>query len=167
MKEIFTAIQAKIQADVAAIRWVDFDMGQIDQTQPPVSFPVVLVDFSAAIVEPTGDDTTTETLVVELTVGFKLRERTHSKANNTFREEALSHLDLLEDVRHAIDGLSGDTFSSLNYSGFTRDRRADYRVYHVTFTCSSYPPAAESPYVPWADGGGTGIGPGFCIHPEL
>ncbi len=167
MKEVFNAVQAKITADVTAVRWVDFDLGQLDAAPPPVSFPCALIDMYASTVEPTSDATTTETLVVEVTIGFKLRERTHSKAATNFKDEALGHLDVVDAVRAALDGLSGSTFNAMTYSGFTRDRRADYRVYHLTFTCSSFPPAAEDPYVPWVDGGGIGVGPGFCIHPDV
>lgn len=168
MKDVFTAISDKIAASVPAIRWVDFDLGQLSQEKPPVSWPCALVDYSANTVEPGADLTVTETLSVEITLGFKLRERTHSKAQATFRDEALEHLDTVSAVRAALEGLSGDSFSGLTYTGFTRDRRADYRVYRLTFAVLHYPEAPDSPFVPWEDApGSVGANPDFCIHTDI
>src|SRR5690349_7046677 len=137
MKEVFNSIQAKLMASVTAIRWVDFDLGQLDVDPPSVSWPCALIDFYAATVDPSSEATSTETLSIEITLGFRLRERTHSKAEASFKAEALAHLDIVEAVRVAVDGLNGTTFGPINYSGFTRDRRSDYRVYHLNFNCSS------------------------------
>lgn len=168
MKEVYTAIRDKINTSVSAIRWIDFEMGQLDQDKPPVSWPCALVDYSANTVEPGADLTVTESLSVEITLGFKLRERTHSKVNTTYSDEALEHLDTVSAVRAALEGLSGASFAGLTYTGFTRDRRADYRVYRLTFAVLHYPEAPESPYVPWEDVPGTvGASPDFCIHPEI
>ena len=168
MKEVFTAISDKLTANVTAIRWVDFDMGQLNEAPPPVSWPCALIDYSANTVEQASDLSVQETLSVEITLGFKLRERTHSKTNPVFKAEALEHLDVVESVRIALEGLSGTSFAALTYTGFTRDRRADYRVYRLTFAVLHYPEAPDSPYVPWNDVPGTvGIGPDFCIHPDL
>lgn len=168
MKEVYTAIRDKINTTVPAIRWVDFDLGQLDEDAPPVSWPCALVDYSANTVEPGADLTVTETLSVAITVAFKLRERTHSKTNPTYSDEALGHIDTVMAVRQALEGLAGASFSGLTYTGFTRDRRSDYRVYRLTFAVLHFPEAPDSPYIPWQDVPATvGIGPDFCIHPDV
>lgn len=168
MKEVFTAISDKINLSVPAIRWVDFDMGQLNEAPPPVSWPCALIDYSANTVEQGSDLSVQETLSVEVTLGFKLRERTHSKANPLFRDEALEHLHVVESVRAALEGLAGSSFTALTYTGFTRDRRADYRVYRLSFAVLHYPEPPDSQFVPWDQLPGTvGAAPDFCIHPEI
>lgn len=168
MKDVFTSIQNKITQSVPAIRWTDFEMGQLNDPKPPVSWPCALIDFSANTVEPGSDLSVTEKLSVEITLGFKLRERTHSKTQAIYKDEALEHLDTVEAVRTALEGLAGQSFAGLTYTGFTRDRRSDYRVYRLTFAVLHYPESPESPYVPWTDApGAVGAGPDFCIHPAL
>jgi len=167
MKAVYQAISARITAQVPAIRWVDFDLGQLDATPPPVSWPCALIDFAGDTVEQFGDNAGAETLAIEVVLGFRLRERTHSKTTETFRDEALEHLDTVEAVRTALEGLSATTFTPLAYNGFDRDRRSDYRVYRLRFACSRYPAPPPDTYLPWTDAGGEGEGPGFCIHPDL
>ncbi len=162
MKAIYLACQAALAAKVPAIRWVDFDMGQLDQPTPPVSYPCVLIDFNSAQAVPTGENFSAEELTVEIAVAFQLRERTSSKTPTQYKDEALSHLDTLDLVRTSLEGLSGSYFAGMTYSSFTRDKRLDLRVYRLRFTCSNFPVAPDPQYVPWE-----GPGPDFCVHPDL
>jgi hypothetical protein len=163
MKAIFTAISAQIVAQVAAIRWVDFDLGQLDTEKPPVSFPCALVGFSAGDYIAIGQDASIGTVGVEIVVAFQLRERTHSKASAPFRDEALEHLDTLDAVRIALEGLDGNTFKALTYLGFSNDKRPDLRVWRLRFSCEHYPAPPESPFQPLPGG----LEVGLCLHPDI
>ena len=151
MKEIFTAFQAAIAASVAAIKFTDFDLGQLDVPNPPVSFPCALLAFTGSTTTVLGAENDEETLVVEVAIAFRLRERTHSVATQTYRDEALTHMDTVEAVRQALSGLTGTTFSALKFQGFSLDRRADLRVYRQRYETSYYPEpasAGDPQYVP-------------------
>lgn len=165
IKEIYKAIQTAIATNATAIRWVDFNLGQLDQETPPVSWPCVLVGFGAAEYEQLGLNTDVGTQNVEIVVGFKLRERTHSKAADAFQAEALTHLDTVDAVRLALKSLTGDTFTDMQLKGTSNDQRADYRVYRLQFTVVDYPAAPDSPYQPWDE---DTMGPlDFCVHPNI
>jgi hypothetical protein len=166
MKEIFTAFQAAIAAQVPAVKFTDFDLGQLDVANPPVSFPCTLLAFTGSEISVIGTVNEEETVVIEVATAFRLRERTHSVANSTYRDEALTHLDTVEAVRLALSGLSGTTFTALQYRGFTLDRRADLRVYRQHFDTSYYaePSGENTPqYVPWPNP----TGPDLCVHPDI
>lgn len=163
MKTIYKDISARITDQVTAVAWVDFDLGQLDTEMPPVSFPCALIGFTSGEYLPLGMDTTTGTVNVEITLAFQLRERTHSKANSTYRDEALGHMDTVDAVRIALTGLQGSTFGKLSYAGFQNDRRADLRVWRLRFTCEHFPAAPANTYVDWP-----GNAPvGFCVHPDI
>ncbi|MCA0234935.1 MAG: hypothetical protein LCH81_00980 [Bacteroidetes bacterium] len=166
MKEIFTAFQARVASNVTAIKFTDFDLGQLDLPNPPVSFPCALLSFTGSTASVVGAENDEETMVVEIAIAFRLRERTHSAAQQTYRDEALTHMDTVELVRQALSGLSGTTFTALRYKGFTLDRRADLRVYRQRYEVSSYPEpasAGDPQYVPWPNP----TGPDFCVHPDI
>lgn len=150
MKEIFTVIQNAV-ADLDGIRWVDFDLGQLDQEKPPVSFPCALIGFDSGDYSLIANDANVGTVRVEVALAFRLRERTHSITEQQYREEGLEHLDTVEAVRVQLTGLSGDTFQGLEYLGFSNDRRADLRVWRLRFACAHYPEAPDSPFEPLPD----------------
>ncbi|MBV6442739.1 MAG: hypothetical protein EPGJADBJ_04463 [Saprospiraceae bacterium] len=162
MKEIFKTIRDTAAA-VPGIRWVDFDLGQLDTSPPPVSYPCVLVGFTSGDYTLLAQDANTGTVNVEAVLAFRLRERTHSVAPESFSDEALEHIDLIEAVRIALTGLEGDTFTGLEYRGFSKDRRADLRVWRLRFACEHYPAPPESPFKPLPDG----VSVGLCLDVEI
>jgi hypothetical protein len=163
MKAIFKTIQDTITAQVAAVRWTDFDLGQLDAEKPPVSFPCALIGFNAGDYTLLGQDTNIGSVLVEISLAFRLRERTHSIATESFRDEALEHIDVVEAVRVALTGLDGDDFQSLTYLGFSNDRRADLRVWRLRFSCAHYPMEPESPFQPLEDG----VDLDLCLQPDI
>lgn len=163
MKVIFKTIQDTITAQVTAVRWVDFDLGQLDTEKPPVSFPCALVGFDSGDYTMLGQDANIGAVFVEIALAFQLRERTHSVATETYRDEALGHIDVVDAVRVALTGLDGDTFHALTYLGFSNDRRADLRVWRLRFSCAHYPAAPDSPFQPLPDGGEVDL----CLDVEV
>lgn len=149
MKDLFKAISDAITTKVPAVRWVDFDLGQLDTGEaPPVSFPCVLVGFG------NGDYSNLSSLVqmgevqVVIRVAFKTFERTHSAATEVFRDVGLAHLDILRDVHFALQGLSGPAFSSLSRLSMAQEARADLRVYRYNYI-TVYTEGPDNPYTPW------------------
>ena len=153
-KEIAAAV-----AGVAAVRWVDFDLGQLEQESPPVSFPCVVIGFDSANYLDLSGVAQQGTMVLGVRVAFKLFERTHSKTSPSFQDEALGHLDTLQNVHAALQGLAGTNFGALSRTGFATEKRMDLRVYRMTYTTLVEDEGTGSDgtggnainYVPWAD----------------
>ena len=150
MKEVFKTVADAVQA-VPGVRWVDFDLGQLDTgPNPPVSWPCVLISFQDAAFQNMAEGAQLAEMVLILRVGFKVRERTHSKAETTYRDDGLAHIDLMNAIHAALDGLAGDTFKDLRRRGWATEPRADWRVYRLTYSCIYYDvPVSE--YIPFPD----------------
>lgn len=157
MKVIFKTLRDTL-GGVPGIRWADVDMGQLDEATPPVSWPCALFSFQSGQYQPISAANDTGDLQIEVVVGFRLRERTHSRAQEVFSDQALEHMDTVDAVRLALTGLSGPEWDGLQYGGFSQDKRSDYRVWRLRFSCQHYPPPGGSNYTD-AD-----PQPGFCVH---
>lgn len=46
MKDIILAIQEKLNSQVADLKYIDKDWGQLDYDQPPVKYPFCLIDIT-------------------------------------------------------------------------------------------------------------------------
>ncbi|GAB1395803.1 MAG TPA: hypothetical protein PKN57_04570 [Saprospiraceae bacterium] len=55
MKDVFLTVKDKV-ATVEEVRFYDWDLGQLNDTPPPVSWPVVLFDYNEALVEELSDE---------------------------------------------------------------------------------------------------------------
>ena len=153
MKQLFKDISAAIGA-VAGIRWVDFDLGQLEQEErPPVSFPCALVGFDSATFTDLGASAQQGNLTISIRLAFNVFERTHSKAATAYRDVGLAHLDTLQSVHNALQGLSGEGFNSLTRTSFVNEKRMDLRVYQLTYaTVTDEPntPGGGSPHPEYA-----------------
>lgn len=127
-----------IAAEVPEIRWVDFDLGQLDQEQPPVSWPCVLVGFDDSEFTDLSGNTQQGSWVIDLRVGFKLHERTHSHGAASYRAEALAHLDVVHKLHLAMQTASAECITDMTRTGIGKEKRADYRVYVLRYRVTAY-----------------------------
>ena len=129
----FKEITAKI-LEVPAVRWVDFDLGQLEQENPPVSYPCVLIGMGQSPVFASLGTVEQVELSITVRVAFRLFERTHSVNADTYRNKALEHLDILQDIHAKLNGLAGTHFGAVGRIGYwANERRADIRVYTATY----------------------------------
>lgn len=157
-KTTFKEITAKI-LEVTNVRWVDFDLGQLEQEAPPVSYPCVLVGLGQSPVFNLTDGTDQVELSVTIRVAFRLYERTHNVNTDTYRDKALEHLDTLANIHAKLNGLSGTNFNAIGRVGYwANERRADIRVYTATYQTlleddgTGADPEENGPtFVPWSE----------------
>ena len=176
MKNLFLHIQSIINtlnATVAPeelIRFFDFDLGQLDQETPPVSYPCVLLAFGNTAWQQIGRYSNLGETTINLRIAFKLYERTHSKNDPTFQAQALQHLDTIALLKKKIAYTEGTDFSPLLLAAEQNETRADLRVYNLTFTTSiteDYQDADPNPFIPWQElqpPFPNANGPEFCFH---
>ena len=138
-KDLFTKVSDRIETEVPAFRWIDFDDGTLDmQTErPSLAFPACLMDISYP---DTEDETGTEQLVnatISLRVAFQPQGATNN--HSAVRDTALAIFDTIAALHTALQGWN-DTglFSKLSRASGIRERRRDglivYRiVYRTTF----------------------------------
>lgn len=173
-KELYQTISDAIETikDTLAqplFRWVDFDLAQTDQDNPPLSYPAALIGFEDLTdLSDYSNGSQQGSQVVSIALVFKVFERTHSKATTPYREDALKHLDTVSLVHHRLNNLTGACFNGLSRIGMTQDRRADLRIYTLRYACRIFDDATAADkinltaYVPWATATG-----GASAHPDF
>lgn len=132
MKDVFLTVKDKI-ATVTEVRFYDWDLGQFSDTPPPVSWPAVLFDYNEATFEDLSGQTQLATVQFTLTCGFKLYERTHNLVDDTVLNNSLAHLDVLKKIHLAVQGASGMCSAGYRRVSMRKDKRADYRIYEMTY----------------------------------
>lgn len=165
MRKIFEAISTAITNNVAAIRWIDIDIGQFEMAPPPVSWDAALIGFSSADFINLAGTSQQATVLITIRLGFRLRERTHSKAASQYRAEALGHLDTVEAVHAAVNGLSGDGFTGMTRIGYANEKRPDYRIIQMTYNCL-WTTEEDSGLQDWATAS-EGADLDFCISTDI
>jgi hypothetical protein len=155
--EIVDAIKPNIK-----IRWIDFDLGQLEQETPPIAFPCVLIGLGSSPIVSNSGRVDQVSLQITIRVAFRLFERTHSVTADMYRDAALTHLDMLRDVHAQLNGLTGTNFSALTRTQYwSNEKRADIRVYQCSYgtileddgtDTNDTPGGGHGPvYVPWSD----------------
>lgn len=167
MKDLFLHVSQQIEAITGApVRMVDFDLGQLEQEpMPSLSYPAVLISFNAPAYLQLGAGAQQAEVLITLRVAFRVFERTHSKAQSSYRDEGLAHLDTLAAIHAALNGSSADNIGALTRISMATEARADLRVYKMTYV-SEYVDCPASPYVPWDDIEGLG-GVDLCLDVEV
>lgn len=136
MKDLFLLVSDAIK-EVTEVRWVDFEMGQLEQEFPPVSFPCCLFAFNVDSYEDLGAGTQIANTVIDIRIAFKVFERTHSQTKTTptdFRAKGLEHLTIIDLIHNKLDGLNAEGIGSLSRISYNNEKRADLRVYKLSYT---------------------------------
>jgi hypothetical protein len=157
-KELYQAISETLEAMQDAncdpiFRWIDFDLGQLEEDTPPVSYPCALIGFDDLNdISDYTNGSQQGTQFVTIKLAFKKFERTHSKTTPQYREEALSHLDAVSLVHKALNNLEGECFNTLSRTGMSQDKRLDLRVYSLQYATRIFDDAGViNKYIPFAE----------------
>jgi hypothetical protein len=157
IKSIFTGVSNAVQSLLDAtskplVRFIDFDLGQLNDPTPPVSYPCLLIDFTdTSDFFNYTDKSQRGTQTVQLTIAFKRFERTNNLVNPLVRDQALAMLDAVEAIHQIVQNTEGPCFGRLTRTGVSQAQRADLRVFTLTYTCSvetEAPTTGAGVYVP-------------------
>jgi len=155
MKQLFLAISAAIEA-VPGIKWVDFDLGQFENEENQgVSHPAALIRFDSASYSNLAGEEQQGDISVTIRLGFDSYGRTHSKTDAAKRATALEHLDTVQLVHLAVQGLNSSESGPMSRTGFATEPRADLRIYALTYSTlindSDLVPGASTDFQPWRE----------------
>lgn len=115
MKTIYTAVMAQLKKEVPAIRWIDWDKGQLkSKGRPSVAFPCALLGIHIA-----GASDITPTIqhcnaIVRIRLGFDQPMKTDSSTPPEHLSKALESYDVIADVYKALQGFSTSHFDPLS-----------------------------------------------------
>ncbi len=134
---VFLALQAYIQANVPAIKYIDQDLGQLKSgTRPPVSWPCVLIDFEDFCFENMSSNVQTASGVVVLRLGFAPHSNSSQATPTPYLQQAISYYDLEWALHKAIQGWApGADYGHLVRISATTQKRSDsYRVRELRYS---------------------------------
>lgn len=138
LAKLFEKMITKIEADVAAIRYISLDWNQLDEANPQISYPALLIDFpDTQFSQMQGyQDGTCNVRLKLITRSFTSTSNITPDAN---REAALFFFELEQDVYEAMQAwyASGDLVNAMIRKSTTTEKRDDgLRVRIMDFECS-------------------------------
>lgn len=138
MEDILQDVQAKLQAEVPALKYVDEDWGQLDYyyPHPPVQWPCALIDVTQATWSNAGNLQQLGLIQVKVRVGDLKLTNSSGKASIGQKTTAFAIFATLKNIYKALHGWSdSDAYSALIRVSNTRIKRDDgVRIYEVVFT---------------------------------
>lgn len=115
MKTIYTAITARLKEKVPAMRWIDFDKGQLEATErPPVAFPCALLTISVTGTKNITDHIQDCAGQLRVRLAFDQQMKTDSATPEEHIRKALEPYDVIADVYAALQGFGTQHFDSLS-----------------------------------------------------
>ena len=114
MKTIYTAILARLQEKVSALKWIDLDTGQLSVAQPPVAFPCALVGIKLPKCKSITDTLQDCDARITIRLAFDTQMRTSAATPEDARNSSLAVYDTIADVYAALQGWGTANFNTLD-----------------------------------------------------
>lgn len=137
MKAIYNALIERLQT-ITRLKYIDMDTGQLeiptsDIRRPAVAYPAALISIAVR----RDRDITESSQICSATITLRIADDTHRRtaAHQAERTRALQIYDLIEEVRDALQGFTGEeTFGPLSRQMQERERAGNgLFVYRLVF----------------------------------
>ena len=137
-KEIYIALRRHLSDEVPALRFIDWDSGQlnINTERPPIDYPACLIDINLTSCRDLTDREQLVTASIVLKLIFRPNGETGNLAPKRTSEKALECFDIIESVQDAMQGcdLEGTVSAISRASAYKTVRRDRLQVYTITYT---------------------------------
>lgn len=144
---LYLALQARLQTLIPELRWIDQELGQLEQERPTISYPCVLIDFADWQYEDTGEAIQMADGVVNIRLALGAWSNTNSKTATMWKEKGLSFYDLEWRIYQALHGWKPEHYGYLmRQSVSTEEREDNIRVRLLRFSCSFEDFSAQPQY---------------------
>lgn len=112
MKDLYLKLLDLLK-EVPEIKYIDLNMGQLQEEKPPLAYPAVLVDMSVRSTDTFHDVFQEVSADFTLTL-ITLAQETHSLHDTERLERALEYLDLSEKIQKRLQGYEDSSFTSFD-----------------------------------------------------
>lgn len=130
MKNIFLSIQNKL-AEIAELKHIDKNWGQLLHEQPPVKFPCALLDIAEVNYSQLGMLAQTANAAIEITIA-NLRH-TPSSGKAPRKEDAYAVMGIIEKIHQLLHGWTDGNFQPLTRTNLKKlEATYAYEIYKVT-----------------------------------
>lgn len=130
MKTIYRDIIERLQTKVPAIRYIDMDYGQLEQSQPSVAYPCALISLNFPDCRNLTDDIQDckAEIIVRLAFDPLNAGSTAAHAPEEVRERSLTPYDTIADVYTALQA-----FNDMSRKAQGKENRNDLFIYKMVF----------------------------------
>lgn len=137
--QLLLKLQSHLSAQVGSIRWIDQDLGQLENydIRPSVSWPCVLIDFNQTTFDQMQNNRQMANLTFTLRLGFDSFSSSANVAPLVAKEKALEYYEIEQQLYKAVQGFNADGLmqdcTRVNVATERRDGD-NFRVRVMTFT---------------------------------
>jgi len=114
MKTIYTAVMERLKTQVPALKWIEMDIGQLNQQNPPVAFPCALVGIKLTRCQSVTDSLQDCEARISVRLAFNTQLNTAAAVPDAARNTSLTVYDTIAAVYAALQGWGTDNFDSLS-----------------------------------------------------
>jgi hypothetical protein len=138
-EKLFLKLQSCIEAKCPDIRWIDLDLGQLEnyEIRPAVSWPCVLIDFNQTSYDQMQNNRQLANLTFTVRLGFDQYSHTANTTPLPVKQKGLKYFRIEQSLYKAIQGFNADDLMQdcTRVNAATERREGDnFRVRVLTFT---------------------------------
>ncbi len=135
MRTLYNDITAVIEKEMPEIKWVDFDMGQLDiQENPPVQFPCILLDFAYPQNQSIKKTDRME-IEINLKAGFYVIGQTNTAAPVLQRQDPMIYINVFERIIKRFSGFKTEDYAKFTLVSATPELLpTGVKIINITFT---------------------------------
>ena len=136
MKDLYLSLVAALD-QLGIFAYVDFNYGQLKETEPSISYPAALIKINVPSVEEHQNKLIEESAYFEILVVSKQIGDTNNLTSEAIRSNSLAYLESVEAVRNALQGKFFNNSGSISYKGATeQDLRKGLKTIALRFEVS-------------------------------
>lgn len=136
MKKLYLALVDALD-QLGIFAYVDFDYGQLKETEPSVAYPAALIKINVPSIEEHQKKLIEESASFEILVVSKQIGDTNNLTSEAIRSNSLAYLESVEAVRNALQGKFFNNSGSISYKGATeQDLRKGLKTIALRFEVS-------------------------------
>lgn len=114
MKTVYSAVIARLEEKVPALKWIEMDLGQLSQPKPPVAYPCALIGIKLPKCKSLTDTLQDCEARISIRLGFDTQMRTSTATPEESRNASLAVYDTISDVYAALQGWGTEHFNTLD-----------------------------------------------------
>ena len=118
MKTLYLKL-IELLSEIPELKYIDLNCGQLQMEKPPLAYPAVLINLSAAVDTQVQDFFQIIAANMELTICVKMLSESNSNTPEDVREKALNYMDLSEKIYHKLQGYQDAKFDSFSRKSIT------------------------------------------------
>ncbi|CAM1341756.1 hypothetical protein [Tenacibaculum aestuarii] len=100
----------QLLSNVPELKWIDLDVGQLQEDHPPVLYPCALIEISADKAEDIENHTQQVSGRFKITLAFKAYGETNSTTDLPTRSNALEYFRIATKCYKELQGFTNDNF---------------------------------------------------------